>query len=149
MIDMEPLFDLTLDLGGLIAVGQLAIGERRVAAIRGGKLAGPALNGTIVSGSDTQLLRADGVLEIDASYVATLAQGEHLRIVNQGYRHGPAEVLARLARGEAVAPAEYFFRSVMRFECAAPHLSWLNRTIAVAHAARLGDQVMFHAFAVR
>ena len=35
-------------------------------------------------------------------------------------RHGPAEVMARLARGEAVAREEYFFRTLMRFQTGAP-----------------------------
>ena len=123
MIATRHLFDLTLQLGAMVSLGPLAAGERRVAAIDGGTLAGPQLRGELITGSDTQLLRADGVLEIDAAYVVRLEHGELLRIVNQGYRHGPAEVLARLARGEAVGPEEYFFRTVLRFETAAPALA--------------------------
>ena len=33
-------------------------------------------------------------------------------------RHGPAEVLAALGRGETVDPAAYYFRTVPRFEAA-------------------------------
>lgn len=149
MIAMEHLFDLTLELGALVTVGGIPAGERRVAGILGGKLAGPALNGELVSGGDCQLLRPDAVLEIDAAYVIRLEQGEHVRIINQGYRHGPADVLARLAGGEAVPADAYYFRTVMRFECAAPQLAWLNRTIAVATAERRGGQVIFRAFALQ
>ena len=35
-------------------------------------------------------------------------------------RHGPPEVLARLAKGEDVDPSLYYFRTVMRFETAHP-----------------------------
>ena len=63
------------------------------------------------------------------------------RVVSQGYRHGPAEVLAALARGEAVDPATYFFRTIMRFETGAPYLESLNKTIAVAK--RRGRQGKF------
>ncbi len=145
MIKFAPLFDLTLELGELLSVGQLPAGERRVAGIVGGRLSGTGLSGELVSGSDCQLMRADGVLEIDASYVIRMDGGEQLRILNQGYRHGPAEVLARLARGEAVDATEYFFRTVMRFETGAPQLAWLNRTIAVAQAERQGGSVLLRA----
>lgn len=156
MIRSAPLFDLTLRLGELFPVGQVAAGERRVAAVAGGTLVGSAgqggtgtlLNGELVSGTDTQMLRHDGVLEIDAAYVVRLAQGGHLRIVNQGYRHGPAEVLQRLALGEAVPASEYFFRTVMRFETGVPELAWLNRAIAVAEAERQGGSVLLHAWQV-
>jgi hypothetical protein len=67
-------------------------------------------------------------------------------VVSQGYRHGPPEVLAALARGEAVAPERYFFRTVMRFETGAPQLEWLNRTIAVARAERKARQVLLESW---
>ncbi|MFZ6774288.1 DUF3237 family protein [Undibacterium sp. SXout7W] len=146
MIKTEHLFDLTLRLGTLLSVGTTSIGERRVAGINGGTLVGSKLNGEILSGSDCQLLRSDGVLEIDAMYVVQLAQGEHVRIINQGYRHGPAEVLERLARGEAVSADAYFFRTVMRFETGAPSFAWLNKTIAIAQAERQSDSVIFRSF---
>lgn len=146
MIQTEHLFDLTLQLGELVSVGATPQGERRVAGIRGGTLVGAALNGEIVCGSDTQLLRADGVLEIDAAYVAATAQGGQVRIINQGYRHGPAAVLAQLARGEPVPPEQYYFRSVMRFETGDAGLAWLNQTIAVAQAERQGGSVLFRVF---
>jgi hypothetical protein len=51
-------------------------------------------------------------------------------------RHGPPEVLARLAAGEPVDPGLYYFRTVLRFETGSPALDWLNRVIAVARGAR-------------
>ncbi len=148
-IATEPLFVLTLALGKLASLGVTAHGERRIAAIAGGTLEGAGLRGEVVSGSDCQLLRSDGVLEIDAAYLVALDGGAQLRVLNQGYRHGPAGVLERLARGDAVEAHEYFFRSVMRFETGAPAFAWLNRTIAVATAQRQGANVLFHAWQLR
>jgi Protein of unknown function (DUF3237) len=51
-------------------------------------------------------------------------------------RHGPSEVIAALARGEAVEPSRYYFRTVMRFETADPALAWLNRILALGTGAR-------------
>ena len=45
-------------------------------------------------------------------------------------------MIAALARGEAVDPSRYYFRTVMRFETAEPTLAWLNRILALATGAR-------------
>jgi len=55
-------------------------------------------------------------------------------------------MLAALARGEDVDPAKYFFRTVMRFETGARELQWLNKTIAVATAARKARRVLLEAY---
>jgi hypothetical protein len=74
------------------------------------------------------------------------AEGALIRVVSQGYRHGPPEVLAALGRGEPVSAEQYFFRTVMRFETGAPTLEWLNRTIAVASAERRARQVLLESW---
>ena len=69
-----------------------------------------------------------------------------MRVLSQGYRHGPADVLAALARGEEVAQDKYFFRTTLRFETGAPALEWLNRTLAVARAERKARKVLLEAY---
>jgi hypothetical protein len=51
-------------------------------------------------------------------------------------RHGTADALARLGRGEDVAPSDYFFRTFVRFQTGAERLLDLNRTMAVAVGVR-------------
>ena len=114
--------------------------------IRGGSFAGPKVRGEVVGGADWQIARSDGVLELDARYAIKEAGGGLIEVVSQGYRHGPAEVLARLARGEEVDPASYFFRTIMRFTTGAPELAWLNKTIAVATAERKAKRVELKAW---
>ena len=53
-----------------------------------------------------------------------------------GLRHGPPETIAALARGEAVDPSAYYFRTAPRFETSAPQYAFLNRLIAVASGDR-------------
>lgn len=145
MLRFEPLMNLAVDVGELVTMGEAPSGERRVVAILGGSFEGPRLRGTVLPGADWQLMRRDGVLEIDARYALREAGGGIVQVLSQGYRHGPAEELAALARGEAVDPARYFFRTVMRFETGAPGLAWLNRTIAVATGERRARQVLLAA----
>jgi hypothetical protein len=138
----EFLMRIAADVGELQTMGGGPLGERRVVAITGGTFEGPQLQGSILpGGSDWQIARADGVLDIDARYALRTAGGALIRVVSQGYRHGPPEVLAALGRGEDVAPEKYFFRTVMRFETGAQDLLWLNRSIAVASAERKAQQV--------
>jgi hypothetical protein len=54
-----------------------------------------------------------------------------------GLRHGPAEVLAALGRGESVDPSTYYFRTAVRFETSAAQYAFLNRLIAVSSGNRL------------
>jgi Protein of unknown function (DUF3237) len=58
-------------------------------------------------------------------------------------------VLARLARGEPVDPAVYYFRVAIRYETSAAKHAWLNRILAIASAIRLADEVIYDAYAVR
>jgi hypothetical protein len=143
----EVLMTIAADVGELQTMGGGPLGERRVVAITGGTFEGPGLKGEVVpGGADWQIVRADGVLDIDARYALRASGGALVRVVSQGYRHGPPEVLAALGRGEDVPAERYFFRTVMRFETGDAGLLWLNRTIAVATAQRRARQVLLDAY---
>jgi Protein of unknown function (DUF3237) len=120
-----------------------ASGERRWVPLTGGTVSGPELQGRIVEGGvDWQLLRADGVLEISAHYVVATDDGAFVEVTSKGLRHGPPEVMARLARGEAVAPDEYFFRTQMRFATGHPVWLHLNKVMALAVGQREAGRVL-------
>jgi hypothetical protein len=143
----EFLMRIAADVGEVVTMGGGPLGERRCVAITGGTFEGPQLAGRIEpGGADWQIVRADGALDIGARYVMRTAEGALIRVVSQGYRHGPPEVLAALGRGEPVSAEQYFFRTVMRFETGAPTLEWLNRTIAVASAERRARQVLLESW---
>ena len=146
---LEFLMDLAVDVGEIVSMGEGPLGERRIVGIVGGTFEGPELRGEVLpGGADWQIARKDGVLDLDARYVLKERSGGLVRVVSQGYRHGPPEVLAALARGEEVDPARYFFRTVMRFETGAPGLEWLNYTVALASAERKARRVLLNAFRV-
>jgi len=147
MIGMEFMGDFHVEVGPITSLGTGPLGERRVIEITGGHFEGPDLRGTVMSGgADWQIIRGDGVIDLDARYALKEERGGVIRVVSQGYRHGPPEVLAALGRGENVDPSTYFFRSIMRFETGAPGLAWLNKTIAVARAERQAREVILHAY---
>jgi hypothetical protein len=143
----EFLMSLAVDVGEVVSMGPGPLGERRVIGILGGTFEGPALRGEVLpGGADWQIVRTDGVLDLDARYALKEQGGGLIRVVSQGYRHGSPEILAALARGEEVDPAKYFFRTVMRFETGASYLESLNKTIAVATAERKAKRVLLSAY---
>jgi hypothetical protein len=109
----------------------------------GGTVTGPELNGQLVEGGvDWQVQRADGATDISAHYVIRTDDGALVEVQSDGLRHGPAEVMARLARGEAVPPQDYFFRTVVRFTTGHPDWLHLNKVIALAVGQREAREVL-------
>ncbi len=145
---LEYLMAISADVGELVSMGAAPLGERRVVYITGGTFEGPLLRGEVVGGADWQIARRDGALELDARYALRETRGGLIQVVSQGLRHGPPAVLARLARGEEVDPADYFFRTFMRFETGAAELAFLNTTMAVATAVRHARRVDLRCFRV-
>lgn len=144
---LEFLCTLSVEVGEVLSMGSAPLGERRVVQILGGTFEGPHLRGQVLSGgADWQIVRRDGVLDLDARYALREAGGGLIEVRSQGYRHGPPEVLAALGRGEEVDPSRYFFRTMMRFETGTEGLSWLNRTIAVGSAERHARRVELRAW---
>ena len=138
-----PMAHVECDVGPVVTLGAGPAGERRYVPLLGGTVAGPELSGRIVEGGvDWQVARADGALEIAAHYVVRTDDGALVEIRSDGLRHGPAEVMQRLARGEPVRPDEYFFRTVIRFTTGAAAWLHLNRAIAIAVGRREAAKVV-------
>jgi hypothetical protein len=137
MISPQPLFRIRAQLADILQFGRTPYGERRVIHILGGEVEGARLNGRILpGGADWQIIRADGAADIRARYTITADNGALILVSSEGLRYGPPDVMARLASGEPVDPALYYFRTVMRFETADPAHDWLNRILALARGAR-------------
>lgn len=137
MLSKEPLFRIEADLGEITEVGATPYGGRRVIEILGGRVSGQRLSGRILSGgADWQILRSDGVADIQARYVIETSSGARVLVRSDGLRHGPPGVLEKIAAGEKVDPALYYFRTALRFEASAKELDWMNRAIFIAFGAR-------------
>lgn len=150
MIETEFLYRATVTIGALQDIGPTQAGHRRIIPITGGTFEGPALSGDILAGgADWQVVRPDGTAFVEARYTMQTVDGALIYVQNAGYRHGPADVIARLAAGEPVDPSAYYFRTAPVFETSATNLSWLTRTICVAKGARHADRVVLDVYAVR
>ena len=142
LLGSQPIFTIDAELEAVVTVGRTPYGERRLVAITGGRVTGPKLSGRILpGGADWQIVRSDGAADIQARYIIEADGGGRILVDSKGLRHGPPEVLEKLARGEKVDPALYYFRTAMRFETADPALDWLNRVLAIAKGERLARAV--------
>ncbi len=149
MLGQQPIFTIHAELGPMLNLGPTPYGERRIIDILGGTVQGPKLQGKVLpGGADWQIVRTDGAADIQARYTLETTTGGRILVNSAGLRHGPPEVLAALARGEAVDPASYYFRTVMRFETADPGADWLNRILAVARGQREALAVRLDVFEV-
>lgn len=141
--ELELVFEAHIKVGPPQTLGQLPTGERRIIAITGGSFAGPKLKGKVLAGgADWQLIRADGVAEIDARYTLEKDGGGLIYVVNRGLRHGPPDVMAQLAAGKFVEPSRYYFRTVPTFETSAPGCEWLMRSLFIGVGERHPDFVL-------
>jgi hypothetical protein len=146
---LVPLTQIRCEVGPLVSLGIAKHGERRYVPLLGGTAQGPELNGRIVEGGvDWQVNRSDGALEIAAHYVIRTDDGALVEVQSDGLRHGPPEVMARLARGEPVAGSEYFFRTLMRFTTGAPAWVHLNKVMALAVGQRQAGLVLLDVYRI-
>ncbi|MDP2296649.1 MAG: DUF3237 domain-containing protein [Pseudolabrys sp.] len=149
MLGKDPIFTINAELEAIMNLGRTPYGERRIIGISGGSVRGPRLQGRILpGGADWQIIRADGAADIQARYTIETDAGARILVSSDGLRHGPPDVMERLVRGDSVDPAQYYFRTAMRFETADPSLGWLNRILAVARGAREARSVRLDVYEV-
>lgn len=146
---LKLLYTSRIDIADPLDLGKAPYGQRRIISIFGGAFSGPRLSGRILpGGADWQIIRSDGIAEVEARYTLETDDGALIYISNRGLRHGPPEVIARLGAGEAVEPGEYYFRTAPIFETGAPAHAWLNGIIAIAVGERRAHAVILTAYEV-
>lgn len=136
--ELEFVYEASGELESPRAIGKTYDGTRRIIPIvGGGRVEGPLIQGRLVGNSaDWQVTRPDGVTVADALYAIETDDGVVIQIRNKGLRRGPPEVMARLAAGEEVDPAEYYFRTVPEFIAPEGKYAWMNESIFVCSGAR-------------
>jgi len=143
-------FRLRVLIGPPQELGMVDGVRKRVIPITGGTVEGPRLQGRVLpGGADWQSIRADGTADILARYTLEAQDGTLISVTNPGYRHGPPEVLARIAAGQVVDPALYYFRTTPRFDVESDSVhGWLGRTVFLCTAGRYSDHVRLDIFAI-
>ncbi len=146
----EYIFTAKVSIAAPLEFGRTPEGIRRIINITGGRVDGPVLSGEVLpGGADWQIVREDGSAVLEARYTIRSSDGALIYVRNFGYRNGPPEVLAQLAKGEMVDPALYYFRATPFFETAAVQYDWLNKTLAMSSGIREKERVILDFYAVR
>lgn len=142
--------DLRVTLDPIMEMGPGRAGQRRIIRIRGGEVVGPRLNGRLLDlGADWQTIWGNGVAQLDTRYAMETDDGAVIEILNYGLRHGPPEVMARLAEGEDVPADAYYMRTHARLETGDPCYAWVNRTLFVGSGIRRARSVIVALHALR
>ena len=135
-------FTLRVDLDAPIELGQGRAGRRRIIPIIGGTALGPDIKGDVLNvGADWQTIHADGAAHLDTRYAVKTGDGAIIEIVNIGTRHGPPDVIEKLAAGEDVDPSTYYMRTSARLETGAPQYAWVNHMLFVCAGIRRASAV--------
>ena len=147
---LTSIFRLEAAVGQPLDLGETPQGHRRIVPLTGGAFAGPDLRGKLLPGAsaDWQTVLPDGTALGDIRYTLQTDAGDLLYVQSRGVRHGSAEVLARLGRGEDVDASEYTFRTSTQIEATAPDLDWLNKGIFISVGGRQLAVVLYETYLV-
>lgn len=101
-IKLRPLLVVHLCSVAPLLLGRTPAHDRRVGIVTGGRFNSrhDGLNGRVLTGgNDWQTVRSDNTTTLDVRIVLETAASELIAMTYRGYRSGPPETLARLARG--------------------------------------------------
>jgi hypothetical protein len=147
--ELKLVCKIEAQLAAPMELGTGKSGQRRMIPIIGGRVEGDRLSGRVLNfGADWQTIFADGSAELDTRYAIETDDGALIDIRNFGLRHGPPDVLERLAQGQEVDPSEYYMRTVPRLESGDPRYAWVNRTVFVGTGARYASAVRIRVYEV-
>jgi hypothetical protein len=147
---LTRVYRLEATLDEPLELGDIAQMRRRIVPLTGGTFTGPELNGTLLPGSsaDWQTVLPDGTALGDIRYTLHTDDGDLLYVQSRSVRHGSADVLTRLARGDDVDASEYTFRTSTQIETAAPALEWLNKGVFISVGGRRLGAVIYDTYLV-
>jgi Protein of unknown function (DUF3237) len=115
-INTRPLLTLRLATSPTQQVGVTTEGTLLIFPVTGGSFEGDRLRGTVLAGGgDWVSRRADGSLSLDLRVTLETDDGALIHMTFSGVRDD----------------ANHYFRTVPRFETAAPKYAFLNRLLAI------------------
>jgi len=147
---LRLVYRMRAELAEPLDFGDTPKGHRRLVPFTSGRFEGPGLSGTMLPGAsaDWQLVQPDGTAVVAIRYTLRADTGALLLVDSRGVRHGPREVLDRMAANELVPADEYTYRMSLSIETSDPELAWLNRGVFVAVGARERGAVVYEVYLV-
>ena len=113
-IKAEFVFEIKARIGEVIPLGETKDGKRQSIPITGGSFSGAGIKGEIIpGGADYQLVRPDGIVEINAIYMIKTDDGAVINVENRGIIDTTGEKL--------------YFRTAPKFTAPVGPYDWLNK----------------------
>ena len=132
----EFVYEALVDIAPTLMLERSPIGERRLIPILGGRFQGPRLCGSVMSGgADRQLIRDDGVRQLEAIYEMQTDDGVVISVRNRVLIHGlPGQSRHAFSVVELTAPVGPY--------------GWLNQSVFVGtlHPMPSPSQVLIRVF---
>jgi hypothetical protein len=152
MIELRSrvLFDISLSLHPAHELGVTPLGKRRIVPVAGGTFKGERLSGSVLpnAAADWIMVRNDESVQLDVRLTLKTHDDALIYMQYRGIRSSSPAVAARLARGEKVDPAEYYFRTSPVFETGSEKYAWINNIVCVAVGERLPSSVLYKVFEI-
>lgn len=139
---------LDVDFAGMIGIGKVPAGRRRIAPVKGGTFSGDRLRGQVLPGADWVINRPDGVMLIDVRLVLKTDDGALAYLTYQGRFLAPPDVMARFGRGALLEPHEYSLAVTARLECGDERHAWLNDSIIVGTGTQTAAGPIYQFFTI-
>jgi hypothetical protein len=114
-MNARPLMRLRLTVAATEDIGLTPRGHLTIFSITGGSFEGERLRGVVLGGADWVTAAADGTFELDLRLTLKTDDGALIHMTFAGVRDD----------------TNHYFRTLPRFETAAPKYSFLNRLLAV------------------
>jgi len=145
---LDHLYDAHVDLEPGQVVGQTPMGMRQIYIVKGGRLDGPKLKGTVLpGGGDWATIRPDGALQLDVRAAVQLDDGPIIYAYYLGILFGQQDTIMRALMGEDVPLTDYYFYISPMFQSGAPEYDWLNRTVAIGRGKVVKSGVEYSVWA--
>lgn len=114
--------EILAEVGEAYSLGEGPHGEQRIVPITGGHFRGSGLSGVVLpGGADRQLVRGDGIRELDATYELKAEDGTLIMVRNR----------ALVDAQRAPAGWDRYVRSVVQLVVPKGRHDWLNRRVVV------------------
>jgi hypothetical protein len=145
---LKKIATFTIDVGRPIVIGHTGLGRKQFIPIKSGTADGKIKGSILLSGADSQIIRADGRVDLSARYVIQTEDDELIYIENNGIRQVSEEFREQAAEGKFVPPEHVYFRTVPVFETGSAKYKWLQDRIFIGAAVRNPDSVVLDIYEV-
>lgn len=127
----EFVFEIEAEISPAVVMGETVDGRRQSIPITGGSFSGEGIRGEVLpGGADYQVVRADGVVSIEAVYMIRTDDGALINVVNKGLINNNVE-------GD---PEARYFRAAPQFTAPIGPYDWLNKHIFVSSVSGRPDR---------